>query len=506
MKTTLAASLSLALFFTSTPLAQRRAILVAQSKRVALVIGNSAYKTSPLSNPVNDARDMARSLREMGFEVVSKENATRAQMKSSIQQFGNNIIKGDVALFYYAGHGAQVKGENYLIPVDAAITKEEEIEYESVNAGFVMAQMASAQNKLNIVILDACRNNPFARSFRSQASGLAQMTAPAGTIVAYATEPGSVAADGAGKNGLYTGELLKAMSVPGLKIEELFKQVRIAVRNKSQNKQTPWESSSLEGDFYFIQPVSNNASVAQNAAAPVAPVTVDSSVIELKFWESIEKSNNPEDFEAYINQYPNGTFVSLARIRIKTLEADKVSATSNPGATSSTASNPTGAPNATGSADRPGVAPNASIPYKPSKSEPDPWVSFKLLHDVYGEADHRGALSISPDAIQWAEENGNGSQGDTITNLTCAGLGSVQVVLGAYPAHVGHTSAIPLEKVELKDREYITIKIKDKSINQRGSDTYTFLTRSKSDDRTIRKVGEAIKRNCPDVNVKTSKH
>jgi uncharacterized caspase-like protein len=152
----------------------------------------------------------------------------------------------------------QVKGENYLIPVDAAITKEEEIEYESVNAGFVMAQMASAQNKLNIVILDACRNNPFARSFRSQASGLAQMTAPAGTIVAYATEPGSVAADGAGKNGLYTGELLKAMSVPGLKIEELFKQVRIAVRNKSQNKQTPWESSSLEGDFYFIQPVSNN--------------------------------------------------------------------------------------------------------------------------------------------------------------------------------------------------------------------------------------------------------
>src|SRR5262249_42141287 len=132
-------------------------------------------------------------------------------------------------------------------------------------------------------------NNPFARSFRSQASGLAQMTAPAGTIVAYATEPGSVAADGAGKNGLYTEELLKAMRVPGLKIEELFKQVRIAVRNKSQNKQSPWESSSLEGDFYFIQPVSNNASVAQNAAAPVAPVTVDSSVIELKFWESIER-------------------------------------------------------------------------------------------------------------------------------------------------------------------------------------------------------------------------
>src|SRR5215510_5516242 len=251
MKTILAASISLALFFTSKPLAQRRDIVVAKTKRIALVIGNSDYKTSPLSNPVNDAKDMAQLLRELGFEVIYKQDASQTEMKSAIREFGNNIVKGDVALFYYAGHGAQVKGENYLIPVNAVITKEEEVEYESVNAGFVLAQMASAQNKLNIVILDACRNNPFARSFRSQASGLAQMTAPAGTIVAYATEPGSVAADGAGKNGLYTEELLKAMRVPGLKIEELFKQVRIAVRNKSQNKQTPWESSSLEGDFYF---------------------------------------------------------------------------------------------------------------------------------------------------------------------------------------------------------------------------------------------------------------
>src|SRR5215475_6624622 len=227
MKTALAISLSLGLFFSSTSLAQIRGIgPAAKNKRVALVIGNAAYKSSPLSNPVNDARDMARVLRELGFEVIYKENASQTDMKSSIREFGASIRASDVALFYYAGHGAQVKGENYLIPVNAVITKEEEVEYESVNAGFVLAQMANAQNKLNIVILDACRNNPFARSFRSAASGLAQMNAPAGTIIAYATEPGSVAADGAGRNGLYTEELLKAMRAPGLKIEDVFKRVR----------------------------------------------------------------------------------------------------------------------------------------------------------------------------------------------------------------------------------------------------------------------------------------
>jgi hypothetical protein len=317
------------------------------------------------------------------------------------------------------------------------------------------------------------------------------MSAPSGTIIAYATEPGSVAADGSGKNGLYTGELLKAMRAPGLRIEDVFKQVRIAVRAKSQGKQTPWESSSLEGDFYFTQPADNKTNVAESVAAPVAPVAVDSSVIELKFWESIEKSNNPEDFEAYINQYPNGNFVQLARIRLKSLEAAKVSATSNSAGSAS-----------------PGIAPNASIPhtpssYTPSRSEPNPALTLQLKHDVYGSDDHDGILSISPDAIQWAE---NAEIKDTFTGLSCASIGSVEVVLGAYPAHVGHMSAIPLEKVELKDREYITIKIKDKNINQRGQDTYTFLARSKADDRTINKVGEAIKRNCPDVKVQTSHH
>src|SRR5215475_9835930 len=349
MNIALAASLTLALFFASTPLAQRRDMVIAKNKRLALVIGNSAYKESPLLNPVNDAKDMAQILSGLGFEVIYKQNVSQAEMKSAIREFGNNIVKGDVALFYFAGHGAQVNGENYLIPVDAVITKEEEIEYESVNAGLVLAQMTSAANKLNIVILDACRNNPFARSFRSQTHGLAQIRASSGTIIAYATEPGSVAADGRGRNGIYTEELLKAMRSPGLKIEDVFKQVRVAVRNKTQGKQTPWESSSLEGDFYFIQPGDNKAKVVERAD------TADVSQVELKFWESVEKSSDPKDFEAYLRKYPNGNFVELANNRVKSLEAAKGSVSPN-------------------QAD---AVPIPSVPNPPSRDEQPPMLALK---------------------------------------------------------------------------------------------------------------------------------
>src|SRR5262245_6127015 len=379
MKTALAASLSLALVFVSTPLAQRRDMVIVKNKRLALVIGNSAYKESPLLNPVNDAKDMAQLLSGLGFQVIYKQNASQAEMKSAIREFGNNIVRGDVALFYYAGHGAQVSGENYLIPVGAVITKEEGIEYESVNAGLGLAQMASAANKLNIVILDACRNNPFARSFRSQTRGLAQISASAGTIIAYATEPGSVAADGRGTNGLYTEELLKSMRIPGLKIEDVFKQVRVGVRNRSQGKQTPWESSSLEGDFYFIQPGDNKTKVVERVEAPVA--TADVSSIELKFWESIEKSNDPKDFEAYIRKYPNGNFVELANNRVKSLEAAKKDA----------APNPTGA------------TPTSSSPNASTREEQPQMLVFKLKHDIQLGDDHDGTMSISPQQIIWEE-------------------------------------------------------------------------------------------------------
>jgi uncharacterized caspase-like protein len=220
--------------------------------RMALVIGNSAYEGAPLRNPVNDARDLATALTDSGFEVTRLENANLRELRNSLRDFGDRLKRqGGIGLFYFAGHGMQVRGRNYLIPVAAQIEREDEVEFESLDANLVLEKLDAAGNRFNIVILDACRNNPFARAFRSAAQGLAQMDAPSGAVVAFATSPGSVASDGTGRNGLYTQHLIQNVQRSGLTIEEVFKQVRAAVRRDSGGKQTPWESTSLEGDFYF---------------------------------------------------------------------------------------------------------------------------------------------------------------------------------------------------------------------------------------------------------------
>ncbi len=224
-------------------------------RRVALVIGNSGYAAGPLANPANDAGDMAEALRSTGFEVLEYTDLeTPADMKKAVREFGGKIRNGGTGLFYFAGHGIQVDGKNYLIPTKAEIHAEEEVEYESLDLGFVLAMMEIAGNRMNILILDACRNNPFSRSWRSAPGGLAFMDAPSGTLIAYATAPGSVASDGTGENGLYTEELLRQIGRKGMKIEDVFKNVRAAVMSRSNNRQTPWESSSLVGDFYFVRP------------------------------------------------------------------------------------------------------------------------------------------------------------------------------------------------------------------------------------------------------------
>ncbi|HYD56429.1 MAG TPA: caspase family protein [Burkholderiales bacterium] len=223
-------------------------------KRVALIIGNAAYKTAPLRNPVNDARAIGKALAGTGFRVTVIEDATHAAMWRAIRDFGDELAAGGIGLFYYAGHGMQVRGKNYLIPVNADLQREDEVEFQAIDANIVLSKMDSARNPLNIMILDACRNNPFARSFRSSAQGLAQMEAPSGTLVAFATAPGSVAADGDGANGLYTKHLLANIGTPGLPVEQLFKQVRIGVTRETKDQQIPWESSSLKGDFYFVMP------------------------------------------------------------------------------------------------------------------------------------------------------------------------------------------------------------------------------------------------------------
>jgi uncharacterized caspase-like protein len=224
---------------------------ISTNQRVALVIGNSNYQVGPLANPANDAKAMAQTLRESGFDVMQYTNLNKRDFEESLRAFGSKIPRGGVALFYFAGHGVQVKGVNFLLPIGARVEKEGDIEYEAVDAGRIMNELESAGSRLNIVILDACRNNPFAQRVRSLQRGLAVISAPSGTVVAYATGPGDVASDGDGANGLYTQELLKNMREPNLRIEDVLKRTRIAVKEKTNGQQVPWENTSLDGDFYF---------------------------------------------------------------------------------------------------------------------------------------------------------------------------------------------------------------------------------------------------------------
>jgi uncharacterized caspase-like protein len=223
-----------------------------QRQRIALVIGNGNYQSNPLVNSINDANDMADALKKCNFTVIKTINATRREMRQSIRRFGEAIVEGDaVGLFYYSGHAIQVEGENYLVPIGAGVYGEDEVEDECLKVSSVLRKMETARNRLNIIVLDACRDNPFGGGFRSSTRGLAKMDAPIGSIFAFSTAPGSVAADGTGRNGLYTSVLLKHLLTPSLEIGQLFRRVRIEVIAASEDKQVPWESSCLTGNFYF---------------------------------------------------------------------------------------------------------------------------------------------------------------------------------------------------------------------------------------------------------------
>lgn len=291
----------------------------AKNTRTALVIGNAEYRVSPLRNPVNDARDIAATLRSAGFDVTLKLNATLRDMEDAVRIFGKKLRNGGVGLFYYAGHGIQIRGSNYLVPVGAVIESESDVKYGALDAGLILGKMEDAGNKMNIIILDACRNNPFARSFRSANKGLAKMDAPRGSLIAYATAPGSVAADGTDGNGIYTKHLIKNIRTPGLTIEEILKRVRVAVVAETGEKQIPWEASSLMGDFYF-QPGSETDKVVQPVAPVVKPQKVTRIDDEEEMWLLVKNSSNIDDIEAFLAAYPKGRFFRHARLKKKQLE------------------------------------------------------------------------------------------------------------------------------------------------------------------------------------------
>ncbi|WP_228051173.1 GUN4 domain-containing protein [Microcystis aeruginosa] len=225
-----------------------------QQQRIALVIGNENYQVGKLDTPLNDATDMANALKELGFEVILLKDSSKRQMDDALDQFFTRINQGYVGLFYYAGHGMEVEGENYLIPVNAQIKAEKDVEYESMPLGKILGRMEDAGNRINIVILDACRDNPFRKFWRSSSRGLtAPLQAASGTLIAFATAPGKVASDGTGRNGLFTSYLLKYIKTPNMEVDLMLRKVRSDVAKDTNDYQVPWTSSSLIGEFAFNQ-------------------------------------------------------------------------------------------------------------------------------------------------------------------------------------------------------------------------------------------------------------
>jgi formylglycine-generating enzyme required for sulfatase activity len=284
--------------------------LASAEPRIALIIANSNYKgdIGSLKNPVNDGKLVGEALKKVGFNVRLVTDGDQTAMKKALNGFSEDLAKAGssaTGLFYYAGHGLQVSGQNYLVPVSANIKREGDVDLEALSAEAVLKVLNFSGVKVQIVILDACRNNPLMRSFRGNTMGLAKVDAPIGSFVAYSTAPGSVAADGQGANSPFATALATEVQKPGASIEEMFRNVRAKVIADTDSQQVPWDSSSLTAPFYF----SKDFSAAGSSAA-----------VEQAFWQSIQSSTDPSDFEAYLKKFPKGTFVDLANNRVKALK------------------------------------------------------------------------------------------------------------------------------------------------------------------------------------------
>ena len=279
--------------------------------RIALVIGNADYSEDRLKNPTNDADLMTRTLESKGFKVTMLKNATKRQMKQGIRNFTRSLDEQSIGLFYFAGHGVEFDGNNYLIPIDADIGGEEDVEYEGVNVGRLLNGLKQSNNGLNLVILDACRNNPYASSFRSVTRGLSRMQPASGSLIIYATEPGNVAEDGSGNNGVFTRHLVDAINQQGQSIERVFKITAINVSKATGKRQTPYIEGVVLGEFYF--------SGKQSASTPPAVTGISSgtSSDEHNFWREIKADQSAVMYQAYLEQYPNGLYAPIAKIRIE---------------------------------------------------------------------------------------------------------------------------------------------------------------------------------------------
>ena len=277
-----------------------------QNKQVALVIGNAKYSGAPLKNPTNDSKDFAEKLKHFGFDVVYRENLKFTHVGSMLREFKSKLSSGGTALIFYAGHGLQVRGENYFPVIDADITTEEDIPVQSMSLRQLMDILEEAKTSTNIVILDACRNNPFDRRTRSLSRGLSKVSAPSGTLIAYSTRPGSVAEDGDGRNGVYTENLLGLLDTHK-PIEQVLKQLVTKVKSSSKGRQEPWFEGSLEGDFCF--------GGCKEDAEKIKLLA------ELADWDKALSSSKIDDLNTYLGRYPNGTYASVAKKMIEAIRA-----------------------------------------------------------------------------------------------------------------------------------------------------------------------------------------
>ena len=294
------------------------------SKRVALVVGNNDYTTlAALNNAEKDARDMAQTLRGLGWEVVDLYNSSQRDMGRAIAKFEGLLMTAEAGLFFYAGHGIQANGENWLIPVDAEVEAEVDLRYEAIGAREVLRSMKNADVPVNIVILDACRDNPLKKRTRSASRGLQAPEVPSGlrgTTILFSAAPGEVAQDGPqGGNGVFTGKLLGELKRPGQTLEEVFKATARGVNAATNRSQMPWFNSSLSGDFYFNEAKPEPEPKQVAAVPPAAPVPAAPNV-EIIYWQSVSGSKDPAVLQSYLDQYPNGQFAALAKVRIASLQ------------------------------------------------------------------------------------------------------------------------------------------------------------------------------------------
>ncbi len=289
----------------------------ASAKRIALVVGNGSYQHLPaLRNTANDANAIARSLEYANFEVTKLIDADLISMKRAFLAFGRAMREDVEATFiFYAGHGVQVSGENYLMPVDANVSFEDEVAIEGVNANDFLRVLNGSRGAVNIVVLDACRNNPFPSSIRSAVAGLAPVLAPRGTLIAYSTAPGSVAWDGGGEHSDFTAALAETMRMPGLEIAQVFRKVRGRVLERTDGKQTPWESSSIIGEFYFVPPAATAIAPAEAGVSPYLAAATR--------WKELEASTDTAALEAFAKQYEDNLFGAAARARLSQIAGQR---------------------------------------------------------------------------------------------------------------------------------------------------------------------------------------